>query len=283
MPDGFSAEPADNQAFIKHKSPSDAFSMVFELFAPEAYRPEPGIAESAFVDESAQLGKDVHIGANAVIMANVELGNGCIVEAGSYVGPGVVMGKGCRLHPNVTVRENSIFADAVFIHSGTVIGCDGFGYIPGEDGHKKIPQLGIVQIDSNVEIGSNVSIDRARFGKTWIKEGTKIDNLVMIAHNVVIGKHCFIVAQVGIAGSAQIGDMSQLAGQAGISGHVQVGAESTIGGKTVVISDLPDKSVVCGYPAVPLKEYFRNQAALRKVPDLLRKVRDLEKRLDEKD
>ena len=192
-------------AQIRIANPTKAFEQVVLKFAPQPISFAPGIHPSAVVAPDASLGKDVFVGAHAVIEPGVEIGNGARIGANSYLGHETTIGDGTLIYPNVTIRERTRIGAGVIIHSGTVIGSDGFGFEMAEGGHKKVPQIGIVQIDNDVEIGANTTIDRARFGRTWIQEGVKIDNLVQIAHNVVIGKHSIIVAQVGIAGSVRIG------------------------------------------------------------------------------
>jgi UDP-3-O-[3-hydroxymyristoyl] glucosamine N-acyltransferase len=209
------------------------------------------------------------------------VGENCIIGANTYFGHETVIGDNTLLYPNVTVRERCEIGKRVIIHSNTVIGSDGFGYIPGKEGHKKIPQVGIVAIHNDVELGSNVSIDRARFGATTIGEGTKIDNLVQVAHNVIIGKHCFIVSMVVFAGSVEIGDFVTIAGQAAISGHLQVGSGCTILGKAGVTRDLKPGEVVMGMPATSRKEFVSERMQIRKIVKLEQRLKDLESRFQD--
>jgi UDP-3-O-[3-hydroxymyristoyl] glucosamine N-acyltransferase len=217
----------------------------------------------------------VCIGPNAVIEAGVELGDEVEVGPGCFVGRNVIIGKGSRLHANSTVHAECILGENVFLHSGVVIGADGFGYEFGHGRHRKVRQAGIVQIDNDVEIGAGSTVDRARFGRTWIGEGTKIDNLVQIGHNVVIGKHCIIVACTAIAGSAVIGDYVVIAAQVGIAGHVHVGSQSTLAARCGVTRDLPGGKTYLGFPAIPSGEEKRRLAGINRLPQLVARVKEL--------
>jgi UDP-3-O-[3-hydroxymyristoyl] glucosamine N-acyltransferase len=226
------------------------------------------------------LGRDVSVGPHCVLESGVKVGDRSILYAGCYLGHGVTIGSDTKLYPHVTVREYCQIGSRNIIHSGTVVGSDGFGYTVDEKGVRtKIPQIGIVVIGDDVEIGANVTVDRARFGKTCIGNGVKIDNLVQIAHNVVIGEHAVIVAQVGIAGSAEIGAHSVLAGQAGVAGHVTVGEWVVVGGQAAVTKDVPPKMFVSGYPAMPHEKATRIHAHVMRLPQLKERVIELEKRL----
>jgi len=217
------------------------------------------------------------------IEAGVKIADDSIIEAGCYIGEKVAIGKNCRLYPNVSVREHCILANRVILHCGVVIGGDGFGYIPNPSAHIKIPQVGIVQLDDDVEIGANTTVDRARFGKTWIKKGTKIDNLVMIGHNVEIGEHCFIVAGVAIAGSAKIGNLVQIGGHSGVNGHLIIGDGATIMANTKVYKDLAPGAQVMGEWAMPHHDFLKSMALYRKLPELNQRIKDLEKKLNNPD
>lgn len=266
---------------IQVRNPDMAFATIVEAFAPEPPKYYKGIHPTVILGEDVKVGKDVSIQAFAVIQDEVEIGDSTILLPGVHVGTGAKIGKNCQIYPRVVIRERCIIGDNCIIHSGTVIGSDGFGFSTVRGVHHKIPQIGIVQIDDDVEIGANVTIDRARFGKTHIGRGTKIDNLVQIAHNVVIGRNSFIVAQAGIAGSTHIGDNVILAGQAGVDGHRRIGNNVVIAAKAGVTKDLPDNSVVSGYPAQPHDRELKIQAVLRKLPDLFNQVKALEERLSE--
>jgi UDP-3-O-[3-hydroxymyristoyl] glucosamine N-acyltransferase len=230
------------------------------------------------VDPSAQLGERVSIQPHAVIEAGAKIGDDTIIGAGSYVGHEAVIGSACLIYPRVTIRERTRVGLRVIIHSGAVIGADGFGFEVVDGRQKKLQQLGFVQIDDDVEIGANTTIDRARFGRTWIQEGVKIDNLVQIAHNVVIGKNSIIVAQTGISGSTRVGERVTMAGQVGIVGHVEIADGSVIAAQSGVSKSVPG-GVWFGYPAGPIDEVKQQIAWIRSLGKLFARVKELEKKL----
>jgi UDP-3-O-[3-hydroxymyristoyl] glucosamine N-acyltransferase len=277
VPTDFSASPTTDRAWIKCQDPSAAFSLITSQFIPPAKPPAPGIHRSAVIAESARVQSQVHIGPHVVIDEGVEVGEGSIIEAGSYVGRETNIGSRCRLFPNVTIMERSVIGNNVIIHSGSVIGSDGFGYISSSEGHAKIAQLGIVQIDDDVEIGASVTIDRARFDRTWIKKGVKIDNLVQVGHNVIIGEHSIIISQAGISGSVQIGKGAILAGQAGVAGHLKIGDGAVIMAQAGISADVESGVELMGTPAVPRKQFWRQAANLQKLPELRKRLRKLER------
>ena len=257
--------------------PSRSFEQIVETYG---FQPAPftaGIHASAVVASSAKFDPaHVSIGPNAVVEDGVELGEDVEIGPGCFVGRNAMIGKGSRLHANSTVHAECILGEGVFLHSGVVIGADGFGYEFGQGRHRKVRQAGIVQIDNDVEIGAGSTLDRARFGRTWIGEGTKIDNLVQIGHNVVIGKHCIIVACTAIAGSAIVGDYVVIAAQVGIAGHVHVGSQSTLAARCGVTRDLPAGKSYLGFPAIPAGEEKRRLASINRLPQLLARVKELE-------
>ncbi len=264
---------------IRVANPSLAFSQVLEQFAPAPIINPPGIHPRAFVAEDATVAEGASIAPNAVIEPGACIGAGSFIGAGAYIGHGAIVGEGCTILPNVTIRERCRLGNRVTIHSGTTIGSDGFGYEFANGRHAKIPQTGIVEIGDDVEIGANVAIDRARFGRTIIGEGTKVDNLVHIAHNVVIGSHSLIIAQVGISGSARVGNYVTIAGQVGVVGHIEIGDGAIIAAKSGISKDLAAKSVVWGSPAVPLRDAKEQLAIIRRLPQLVARVRKLEQLL----
>jgi len=267
---------------IRVQDPEAAFSRLAEIFAPPATVPEPGVHSTALIAPDAVLGENVSIGPYVVIESGARIGDNTAIMAFGYVGRGVVVGKACRFYPHVSIREWVRIGDRVIIHNGTVIGSDGFGYRVDEKGVRhKIPQTGIVIIGNDVEIGANVTVDRARYGATRIGNGVKIDNLVQIAHNVLIGDHAVIVAQAGIAGSSVIGSRAILAGQAGISGHLTVGEGAIVGGQAGVTKDVPPGTFVSGYPAAPHEKATRIQALVHRLPELRERISRLESRLAE--
>jgi len=271
------AEPI-NAAQIRVSNPTKAFEQVVLKFAPKPITFAPGIHPSAVVDPSAQLGDRVSIQPLAVIEAGAKIGDETIIGAGSYVGHEAVIGSACHIYPHVTIRERSLIGSRVIIHSGAVIGADGFGFEMVDGRQKKIQQLGIVQIDDDVEIGANTTVDRARFGRTWIQQGVKIDNLVQIAHNVVIGKNSVIVAQTGISGSTRVGERVMMGGQVGIIGHVEIGDGTAIGAQSGISKSTPG-GVWFGSPAVPLAEAKQQIAWIHRLGKLFARVKAIEKKL----
>src|SRR5436305_321452 len=265
-------------AQIRVANPTKAFEQVVFKFAPKAIAFTPGIHPTAVVDPSAQIGKCVSIQPHAVIESGARIGDDTIIGAGSYIGHETVIGPGCLIYPRVTIRERSRIGSRVIIHSGAVIGADGFGFEMVDGRQQKIQQLGIVQIDDDVEIGANTTVDRARFGQTWIQEGVKIDNLVQIAHNVVIGKNSVIVAQTGISGSTRVGERVTMAGQVGIVGHVEIADGSVIAAQSGVSKSVPG-GVWFGYPARPIKETKQQIVWIRSLGKLFARVKEIEKKL----
>lgn len=274
VPEGFTEEILATT--IEVANPSLAFSKVLEQFAPAPICPKVGVHPTAVIDSSAAVAPSASIGAHVVIEAGAKVGAGSVIGAGCYIGHHARIGEQCHLRPNVSIYDRTLIGDRVVVHSGTTIGSDGFGYEMSEGRHVKIPQIGIVQIDNDVEIGANTVIDRARFGRTWIGEGTKIDNLVQIAHNVVIGKHSVVVSQVGISGSTRIGNYVTLAGQAGLTGHIEIGDHTIVAAQSGVSKSVPSKQVLWGTPAVDLREQKERIAYIARLPKLLERVKRLE-------
>ncbi|MDP8217917.1 MAG: UDP-3-O-(3-hydroxymyristoyl)glucosamine N-acyltransferase [Candidatus Theseobacter exili] len=278
LPEGI--EPPDAISVIYCEDPSIAFAKVVELFSLQKAFLLEGIHPTSVIHKTVELADDVAVGPNVVIEERVSIGSGAKVCAGSYLGHNVKIGKGCLIYPNVTILCDTLVGNNVIIHSGTVIGSDGFGYVTDNKGkHKKIPQVGIVDIGDDVEIGSNVSIDRARFNKTTIGRGSKIDNLVQIAHNVTIGADSIIVAQVGISGSTRIGKNVILAGQVGIVGHIEIGDGAIVAAKSGVSKNIKSGETMFGYPAVPIRKWKRQYAQLQRMPELSKRVKELEKKV----
>ena len=276
VPSDFAGETS--AACIRVDNPSGAFTRITAEFVREPAAPPAGIHASAVVHPGAQVAPNASIGEHAVVMPGAIIGQRSVVMAGSYVGAGARLGADCLLHPHAVVHHGCILGDRVILHSGVVVGSDGFGYDTRDGRHVKIPQSGIVVVENDVEIGANTTIDRARFGRTVIGEGTKIDNLVMIAHNVVIGKHCIVCAQVGIAGSAQIGNYVILAGQAGLVGHIRIGDGAIVGAQTGVSNDIEPGARVVGSPPRPIGEWKRSIVRVDKLAELYERVKKLEQR-----
>ena len=263
---------------IRVSNPTKAFEQVLLKFAPKRITFAPGIHPSAVVDPSARLGERVSIQPLAVIEPGAKIGDDTIIGAGSYVGHETVIGSACHIYPHVTVRERSRIGSRVIIHSGAVIGADGFGFEMVDGRHHKLQQIGIVQIDDDVEIGANTTVDRARYGRTWIQEGVKIDNLVQIAHNVVIGRNSVIVAQTGLSGSTLVGERVTMAGQVGIAGHLEIADGTIIAAQSGVAKSLPG-GVWFGYPAVPFAQAKQQIAWIHRLGKLFARVREIEKKL----
>ena len=233
-----------------------AFAKVVALFAEEPPAFEPGVHPSAVVASDVKLGQGVSIGATAVIEPGVEIGDGAVIGAGCYLGHRVRIGAGTILYPNVTVMYRCTVGRKCILHPGVVIGADGFGFVPGPQGLVKVPQTGVVQIDDDVELGANTTVDRARFGRTWIKSNVKVDDQVMIAHNVVIGESSILVAQCGIAGSAELGRGVVLGAKAGINGHITIGDGVQVAGTSGVVKSLPAGAIALGTPAESQREFM---------------------------
>ncbi|MDD2760592.1 MAG: UDP-3-O-(3-hydroxymyristoyl)glucosamine N-acyltransferase [Methylomonas sp.] len=254
------------------------------LNAVKALHPEPQftrkISEQAAIDENAVLGNDVHIGPFSSIGQNSRIGDCSTIAAGVHIGNNVVIGTNCRLHPNAVVYDNSVIGNNVIIHSGAIIGADGFGYKYRDNQHVKVPHVGNVVIEDNVEIGANTCIDRGALGSTRIGWGSKIDNLVQLGHNNIVGKNVIVCGQCGISGSCEIGDGAILAGSVGVADHVKIGSRAVVMARSGVSQDIAPGSQVWGSPAKDRKVIWRELAALAKLPELLQKIKNLESRLN---
>lgn len=241
-------------------------------FLPGGIHPSVVVGRHCTIPEEITIGPLVCLGDRVTIGRRVRIGPGCVI------GNDVVIGDDCLLHPNVTILERSVLGARVILHSGTVVGSDGFGYAHDRQGrHLKRPHVGYVQIDDDVELGANVCVDRGTFGRTWIKRGTKIDNLVQVAHNVRIGEDSILVSQCGISGSTILGDGVIMGGKAAVSGHLRIGNRVTMAAKAGVTHDLEDGAVVAGFPALPHKKWLRVVTAIPRLPELLREFRELKK------
>lgn len=266
---------------IRVKSADKAFSTAASMLGSRPVEHKPGVHPTAIIADDVELSKDVCIGPHCVLEAGVKVGKRSVLCAGCYLGHGTVMGEDCKLYPYVTTREHTKIGDRVIIHNGAVIGSDGFGYFQEGGVWKKISQVGIVEIGNDVEIGANVTVDRARFGKTVIGNGVKIDNLVQIAHNVKIGDNTAMAAQVGISGSTTIGKNVQLGGQAGVAGHLTIGDNSVVGGQAGVLKDVAPGTFVSGYPAMPHDKAKKMHAHIMRLPELKKKVEEIGKKVKE--
>ena len=257
-----------------------AMARVLPLFFPPESHP-PGTHPSAVIAASAMIDPTAHIGPHCVVGARVRLGTRSVLLGGNHLGHDCRIGDDVCLFPNVIVYAGSEIGHRVIIHAGTVIGSDGYSYVLDEGRHRKVLQLGNVRIGDDVEIGANTAIDRSMLGSTVIGEGTKIDNLVHIAHNVALGRHCIITGQVGFAGSTRVGDYCVVAAQSGIADHLKIGHQVTIGAKSGVMRDIPDGAKVLGIPAVPDQQAKRQIIAAQHLPELLRRMRELEKQVEQ--
>jgi UDP-3-O-[3-hydroxymyristoyl] glucosamine N-acyltransferase len=276
VPHGFGEEVQATRVWVDN--PAEAFAKLLEVFAPPTIHPTPGIHPSAIVALDAEIGAGVTVEAFAVIQSGARIGARCIVGAHGYVGHHAVLGEDCRMYPHVTIRERSLIGNRVVLHPGVVVGSDGFGFELRDGRHQKIPQTGTVQIDDDVEIGANSTIDRARFGRTWIQEGVKIDNLVQIAHNVTVGRHTVICAQVGISGSVRVGNYVTLAGKVGVNGHIEIGDGAIAAAMGAITKSVPPREILVGVPAKPAREYKRNLALLNNIDKLYERVKKLEEK-----
>ena len=260
-------------------NPSLAFAQAMAAAAPPAPPFQPGVHPTAVVHPSCRFDPAATaIGPHVTIEADTAIGDGTTLGAGCFLGLGVQVGTGCLLHPRVTVLNRCLLGHRIILHSGVVIGADGFGFELVGGRREKIPQVGIVQIDDDVEIGANSCVDRARFGKTHIGAGTKIDNLVQIGHNVVIGKHCVIAAQTGIAGSTRLHDGVIIGAQSGITGHIELASGVTIGARSSAGKSLHQPGIYMGDHAEPMRRMLRIMAALHQLPELVQRLRRLEKK-----
>ena len=266
---------------IRTDNPSLAFTQVVQLAGGHGLIPVQGIHPTAVVSPKAKIARNVGLGPYVVLEEGCSIGEGSSLYAGCYVGQEAKIGKNCVLYPHVIIREKVQMGDRVIIHSGTVVGSDGFGYVSVEGVHAKIPQVGTVDIEDDVEIGANVTIDRARFDKTFIGRGTKIDNLVQIAHNVSIGENCIIVSQVGISGSVTVGKGAILAGQAGIAGHLTIGEGAIVAAKSGVHKSIPPNTQVFGYPARVQDQALKLNAHLSRIADYVRTIQELKKKVED--
>jgi len=271
----------ENRTLIICDNVDMAFAKVTAMFAEEPPPVVPGIHPSAVIAADAKLGANVAIGANVVIESGAEIGDGAVIDALCYIGHEAKVGAATRLYAGVKIMYRCTVGAKCIIHPGVVIGADGFGFIPGPQGLVKVPQTGIVQIGNDVEIGANTTIDRARFGKTIIKDNVKIDDQVMVAHNVVVGESSILVAQCGIAGSSELGRGVIIAGKAGINGHITIGDGCQVAGTSSVVKSLPAGTIAIGTPAESQREFMARIGLPKKVKKLDEKIKELEAKIAE--
>ncbi len=270
---------ASSKVLIRVPNARIAFAKVLAVFFPEPPFPA-GIHSTAIIAASAQIDPTAHIGPYCVIGDQTRIGSKSVLQGGNHVGANCQLGEEVNLFPNVTIYPRTEIGHRVRIHSGTVVGSDGFGYVQDDGFHRKVPQIGNVIIRDDVEIGANVTIDRGALGPTLIGKGTKIDNLVQIAHNVVLGDHCLVVSQAGIAGSTRLGNYVVLGGQVGLAGHLKLGNHVSVAAQSGVMHNIPDGEKWFGYPAQPDGQTKRQIIALQHLPELLRRVAELERKLE---
>jgi UDP-3-O-[3-hydroxymyristoyl] glucosamine N-acyltransferase len=269
---------ASRKVLIRVPNARVAAARVLPLFFPaEAWG--GGIHPSACIDDSAAVDPTAAIGPHCVVGANAKVGARTRLLGGNHLGSGAELGDDTTLHPGVVIYPRTRIGHRVTIHAGTVIGSDGYGYVFDQGRHLKMPQVGQVIVGNDVEIGANAAIDRGALGPTVIGDGTKIDNLVHVAHNVTLGRHCLIMGQVGFAGSTQLGDYGVIASQSGIAGHLKLGRQCIVGAKSGVMRDVPERQTVLGIPAAPDQEAKRQWVAVQKLPELMRRVREMEREL----
>jgi UDP-3-O-[3-hydroxymyristoyl] glucosamine N-acyltransferase len=275
-----SAVTSSSKALIKVANVRNAVALLLPLFfPPETF--SPGADPTARIHESAQIDPTAHVGAHCVVGARSRIGPKCVLMGGNHLGAECELTEDVRLFPNVVLYTRTKIGRRVAIHASTVIGSDGYGYVFDQGRHQKVLQVGNVVIEDDVEIGANAAIDRAAFGSTTIGAGTKIDNLVHVAHNVVMGKHCLIMGQSGFAGSTHLGDYTVIASQSGVAGHLKLGRQSTVGAKSGVMRDVADGETVLGIPAQPHKQMKRQFIAMQQLPEMIRRMRELEQQLAE--
>jgi len=272
------ATPELHRPQIVVGNPAYAFALIAQRYFCPTYRPR-GIAHEVVRGMNVEIGPDPSIWPFVTLGDRVRLGARVTLYPGVFIGDDCVLGDDVLLYPNVTVREGCVLGNRVIVHSGTVIGSDGFGYVQHQGRHQKIPQLGTVLVEDDVELGANVSVDRASFGRTLIRKGTKVDNLVQIAHNVTIGEHSILVAQVGIAGSTTVGHHVMIGGQAGVADHIEIGDQVMIGARSGVNRNVSGNQIVSGAPVMPHETAIRAQAVIPRLPELRQQVRDLEGRV----
>ena len=272
--------PVMRMPLLRVKNPRLAFARVIELFYVTPRNPT-GISAQAAIGNNVAIGADCSIHPFAVLADEVRIGNHVSIHSGAYIGEASVIDDDTVIYPNVSIGHRISLGKRVIIHSGTVIGSDGFGFVTDGGKHHKIPQVGGVIIEDDVEIGANCSIDRATLGNTIIRKGTKLDNQVHVAHNVTIGEHCLIAGQVGIAGSSTLGNFVVFGGQAGVADHTTVGDRVMAGGKAVITKDVESGQIIAGFNAMPIRDWLKVQAVLPKLPELKKLISKLEKQIQE--
>lgn len=273
-------EKPTKATLIKVDNAYECVAKLLQLY--ESMKPKKtGIDSLAFISPSAKIGENVYIGAFAYIGDNVVIGDGCQIYPNVVICENAKVGNDCLFYPNVTIYHDCHVGNRVTLHAGSVVGSDGFGFAPSENGYDKIPQIGIVTIEDDVEIGANTCIDRSTMGSTFVRKGVKLDNLVQIAHNTDIGANTVMSAQVGVAGSTKVGQWCMFGGQVGIAGHITIGNKVFLGAQSGVPSSLKDDQTLIGTPPMEKLPYFKSQAIFQKLPDLYKQIQKLQKEVDE--
>lgn len=279
----FTAKQPVSATLIRVDNAYESVARLLQLYQSMQDKPK-GIDSLAFIHPDAKVGKDCYIGPFVAIAAGVEIGDGCVLHPHVTVGRNAKVGAGTEIYSNAVIYHDCVVGNRCVLHAGCVIGADGFGFAPTAEGYEKIPQIGIVTIEDDVEIGANTCIDRSTMGSTYVRRGVKLDNLVQIAHNVEVGANTVMSSQTGVAGSAKIGEWCMLGGQVGIAGHISVGDRTQVGAQSGVAGgNLAKKggAVMMGYPAVSHRQFARNSAALNMLPDLIKEINQLKKELED--
>lgn len=276
-------KPVENTTIIRVKNARDCVAKLLQMYSAALNPKKSGIDSLAFISPNAKIGENVYIGAFAYIADGAVVGDGTEIYPHSYIGANVTLGKDCKIYPNVTIYHGCKLGNNVTIHAGSVIGADGFGFAPNAEGtgYDKIPQIGIVTIEDDVEIGANTCIDRSTMGSTYIRKGVKLDNLVQIAHNDEIGENTVMSAQVGIAGSTKVGQWCMFGGQVGIAGHIEIGDKVFLGAQSGVPGKIKGGQTLIGTPPMEPRSYFKSQAIFRRLPDMYQQLNELQKQIDE--
>ena len=265
---------------IRVKNAYDAVAKLMQMYV--AMKPKKkGIDSLAYIAPTAKIGKDCYIGPFVAIGPNVVIGDGCVLHPHVTVGENATVGENTEIYSNAVIYHDCKVGNNCIIHAGAVIGADGFGFAPTENGYEKIPQLGIVQVEDNVEIGANTCIDRSTMGCTYVRKGVKLDNLVQIAHNTDIGANTVMSSQVGVAGSTKVGEWCMFGGQVGIAGHITIGNQVRLGAQSGVPGSLKDGENLIGTPPLPLTNYFRSHAVTKRLPEIYRQINEMQKTIDD--
>ena len=276
----FVPEKEVKATLIKVNNAYESLAKLLNLY--EMSKPKKtGIDPLAYIAPTAKIGENVYIAPFACVGDNAEIGDNTSLHPHATVGSGAKIGHDCILYPNVTVYHDCRVGNHCILHAGSVVGADGFGFAPSPEGYEKIPQIGIVVLEDNVEIGANTCIDRATMGATIIRKGVKLDNLIQIAHNVEVGSHTVMASQVGIAGSTKVGEWCMFGGQVGVAGHIKVGNKVNMGAQSGVHSSIKDGEALIGTPPMPLKSYFKSSAVFRKLPEMYLEQNNLKKEIEE--